>query len=112
MKQLRVPLRVALYRDADGDWVAHCLEFDLLGDGPTRELALGRLSDAVAIQVEATVAHGNPDNLFAPADGRFFRMFAAGDDVSAGTVRVEADALVADAQVREYVEPDPSLATA
>ena len=28
---LRVPLRVVFYKE-DGDWIAHCLEFDLLGD--------------------------------------------------------------------------------
>jgi len=40
---LRVPLRVLFYKD-DGDWIAHCLEFDLLGDGAASGEALGRLT--------------------------------------------------------------------
>ena len=35
-RNLRVPLRVVFYRE-DEVWIAHCLEFDLAGDGMTRE---------------------------------------------------------------------------
>ena len=38
-KALRVPVRVVFYRE-DGEWVAHCLEFDLIGDGTTKQEAL------------------------------------------------------------------------
>jgi predicted RNase H-like HicB family nuclease len=81
MKQLRMPLRAVLYEE-DSLWIAHCLELDLIGDGETQERALESLSKAIVIQVEATIKYQNPANLFKPAEGRYFRMFAAGQDVS------------------------------
>lgn len=79
MQRLRVPIRIVFYQE-EGAWIAHCLEFDLVGDGATRESALGRLSQAIQIQLEATLDYGNPANLFHPADGKFFQMFAAVND--------------------------------
>jgi len=65
-KTLRVPLRVVFYRDGDS-WIAHCLEFDLLGDGKTKPEALDLLTKAIAIQAQASVEHNNPANLFSPS---------------------------------------------
>ena len=48
---LRVPLHVVFYREGEA-WIAHCLEFDLAGDGDTKEEALDSLSEAVTLQVE------------------------------------------------------------
>jgi predicted RNase H-like HicB family nuclease len=110
MKKLRVPLRVVFYRDGS-DWVAHGLEFDLLGDGVTREQALARLAEAVSIQVETSLEHDNPDNLFSPADGKYFRMFAAGEDVAVGVLHIESGSVVIDAETREYSESDADLVT-
>jgi hypothetical protein len=83
MRPLRIPLRAVFYKDSD-DWVVHCLEFDLAGSGPTKDEAVRQLSDAVRLQLEATVKNGNWANLFFPADSRFFTMFAAGKDVAVG----------------------------
>jgi predicted RNase H-like HicB family nuclease len=111
MQSLRVPIRVVFYRDEDA-WIAHCLEFDLLGDGETQEQALEMLSDAIRIQVEATVDFGNPANLFSPADGRFFRMFAAGEDVTALGITLELGSLneiiIEHVELRQFVEPEPA----
>jgi predicted RNase H-like HicB family nuclease len=107
---LRIPLRVVFYREG-GEWVAHCLEFDLLGAGSTKESAIEQLGEAVSLQIAASVEHNNPANLFSPADGRFHRMFAAGRDVAvgefvlpgihAGNVQIER------AEFREYASADP-----
>ena len=105
MKHLHVPLRVVFYKDGGG-WVAHCLEFDLMGDGPTRKEALDRMIEAIGIQVEATLEHDNPANLFKPANGRFFAMFAAGKDVAVGEFHLKFDSVVIDeAETREYSDP-------
>ena len=107
MRALRVPIRVVLYQD-ERVWVAHCLEFGLLGDGPSREEALDKLSQAVRIQVEATLDFGNPANLFSPAEGEVFRMFAAGADVP--ELRLEVAPLgeidIETVQVREFSEAE------
>ncbi len=77
MKNFRIPLRVVLYKE-DGLWVAHCLEFDLCGDGESQGQALESLSEAIAIQVRESVAHKNINNLVSPAPGDVQAKFFAG----------------------------------
>lgn len=106
MKNLRVPLRIVFYRESQ-DWIAHCLEFDLVGDGPSKDEAMKGLLEAVRLQVLASVEHDNPRNLFTPADGKFFEMFAAGKDVAVGEMHLKVDSIVIDdAQAREYSESE------
>jgi len=76
----RIQMRIVFYKE-EGRWIAHCLEFDLLGDGETKQEAVDRLMHVVMLQVEQSVKHNNPANLFSPADGEYQRMFAAGTDV-------------------------------
>ena len=59
---LRIPLRIVLYRDGEA-WTAHCLEFDLMGDGPTTNEALSNLASAIVLQAKASLEHNNPANL-------------------------------------------------
>jgi hypothetical protein len=106
MKNLRIPLRIVFYRDGE-DWVAHCLEMGLLGDGPTKEAALDALRESVEIQVEASIEHKNLENLFSPADPIYFAMFAAGKDLKVGVLRLEIDSVsIGDTETREYSESD------
>src|SRR4051812_41870338 len=103
MKHLRIPLRVVFYRE-DEVWVAHCLEFDLLGDGATQSEALAQLDEAISLQVEATVESGNFDNLFRPAPGKYLKMFASGDDVAVGGLHLQVDSVeISETRTREYV---------
>lgn len=92
VRRFRLPLRIVFYREADS-WIAHCLEFDLLGDGPTKEAAMETLCEAIAIQFEASAEWDNPDNLFTPADGQYFKMFAEGEDVAEAVMAVSLDRL-------------------
>lgn len=75
---MRISLRVVFYRERDS-WIAHCLEFDLIGNGATRFEATGILIEAIALECRTSIEHDNPANLFCPADGECFMMFAAGD---------------------------------
>jgi hypothetical protein len=106
MLTLNLPIRIVCYVD-DGVWVAHCLEFDLMGDGPTQPAALADLIAAIELQMQATVDYDNPANLFRPADGTLFARFAAGHDVMAATaVRLRVGPItVESAQVREFADP-------
>ena len=85
---LRIPLQVVFYQE-DGDWVAHCLQFDLVGVAKTKAKAMSLLFEAVDTQISESIATGNLQNLFTPADGEYFRMFAAGEDVAEAELRVE-----------------------
>jgi hypothetical protein len=107
MKNLRIPLRIVFYRQ-ENRWLAHCLECDLCGDGDTREQALKCLWDAIGYQLEESLAHDNPANLFNPAEGKFFRMFAAGRDFAIGQLHLKTvDSVeVGQPEVREYSDGD------
>ncbi len=108
-KHLRVPIHVVFYQEAQR-WLAHCLEFDLIGDGDSRSDALVNLTEAIEIQVAFSIENNNLSNLFAPADGKYFEMYAAGDDVSSDTPEWSAmigsfkgaNSMVTDVTIREY----------
>ena len=87
MNGLRIPLRVVFYEE-DGEWVAHCLEFDLVGVGENKEEAIKLLSEAIFVQLQATVKSKNLKNLFRPADSEYFQKFAAGADTVEANLEV------------------------
>jgi predicted RNase H-like HicB family nuclease len=89
-----ISLRVVFYRD-DSRWIAHCLEFDLLGDGRTKENALESLAAAIDLQLEESFKHNNPSNLFSPAPSEAWEMFALGKDTAAGNLSVCIEQLAA-----------------
>jgi predicted RNase H-like HicB family nuclease len=107
MKQFHLPIRAIFYKEGE-DWIAHCLEFDLVGDGRTREQALNNLTEAIMTQIDATVKYQNPDNLFTPADGKYFKMFAAGKDVAVGklTFKPIGQVKIEGIETREYSDSD------
>lgn len=110
MKTLRISLRVVFYKDG-ANWVAHCLEFDLVGDGKTTKAALKSLAKAIFIQAEDSLKHQNPANLFSPADSKIFQMFAAGKNIAAGELKIKTESIeIEDVQSREYSEGDLVLA--
>lgn len=103
MQQYRVPLRIVFYQD-DGRWIAHCLEFDLVGDGDSTDSALRMLVDAIGTQVEASVKHGDPASLFVPADARLLAMFAAGKEVAAAELHMQFEVVeIEKAEFRKYI---------
>ena len=87
MDGLHIPFRVVFYQE-DGDWVAHCLEFDLVGAATSKEEAMQLLSKAIFVQVKATAKSKNLKNLFRPAESEYFQKFAAGDDIAQGELEV------------------------
>src|SRR5437588_12917990 len=107
MKNLSIPLRVVLYKDGL-DWIAHCLEFDICGDGPTKKKALADMTAAIQIQIEQSIKHGNANNLFTPADGELFQMFAAGKQVAIGKLPLRIKGVkIEETDAREYSD-EPS----
>ena len=87
MKPLRIPLKAVLYKEKD-NWIAHCLEFDVIGDGKSHEEALQNLNEAIVIQINTSIKYKNPSNLFKPADGSYFRMFAEGRNIATGILHL------------------------
>lgn len=109
MKTFRIPLRVVFYKE-EQRWVAHCLEFDLCGDGATRREALQSLEESINIQVHESLEHDNPRNLFSPAPSEVWEKFFAGKDVAVGELQVvtePANRLTFESpEYREYSEDD------
>ncbi len=116
MQMYRMPIRAVFYRD-HGQWFAHCLEMDLIGEGATREDALAQLDAAIKMQVDASIECNNFRNLIQPADGKYFAMFFAGKNFAVGQLKllkiraenVEIDEI----EAREYdtaAAPDCALA--
>jgi len=86
----RMSLRIVFYKE-DGEWVARCLEFNLVGTGKTKLQAAKRLAEAIDCQMHATIRHRNPENLFHPADGKYFSMFAAGKDIAVAAFQLKLE---------------------
>ncbi len=97
---------MVLYKE-QGVWIAHCLEFDLVGSGTAKKKALADLSECIAIQLEQSLKHKSQQNLFHPADGETWRKWAFGKaakhNVASGLLKIEVDGVrIPDAETREY----------
>ena len=119
MKEFRIPLRVVFYKE-EKRWIAHCLEFDLCGDGTTKEEALEQLSVCIGIQLEESLKNHNLLNLFSPASSDVQGMFFAGKDTAEGdlhlTVEQKDSVVFEEPEYREYsddrADSDPGLVPA
>jgi len=112
MREVSVEIRVVLYREHDL-WVAHCLEFDVIGSGETKDEAFRMLAEAIAIQIEHSIQHDNPGNLFRPADSETFQRFAMGVKFDCNSYAVKlhfANFDISGCSAREYHEEDLQLA--
>lgn len=88
-------LRVVFYQES-GRWLAHCLETDLIGDGLTRDEALGQLRLATQVHFQFVADNAkleglNLTNLFTPADPRVERLYFEVGDEDRGCLVVEID---------------------
>jgi hypothetical protein len=115
-KVIRTPLRIVFYREGN-DYVAHCLEFDLVGDGASPREAVNALCEAITIQIQASLKYNNPRNLFTPADGKFFAMFAEGQDAAIGQCEIKLEMVDAAVKIerveaREYCDSGTACAYA
>ncbi len=115
MKTARVPIRIVFYKE-DGYWIAHCLEFSLLGHGRTKRAALSMLAKAIDIQVRSTIETGNIANLFRPAEPKYFWMYAKGANIAAGSLELSVKKFdhleLAPSEYREFTDSEAELAIA
>ena len=109
MNTYRIPLRIVFYKE-EGDWIAHCLEFDVIGDGKTKSAAIESLRTAMSMQIADSVRHNNPENLITPADTKYWQMYAAGTDVADVGLDIafpkSAEFIIERTEAREYSDPD------
>jgi hypothetical protein len=65
----------ALVFTEGSEWVAHCLELDLVDTGPTAEAAMDALAEAVSTQIGYAHTHDNLEHLFHPAPADAWQRF-------------------------------------
>lgn len=64
----RVPLRLdVLVEMQDGEYVAHCLQLDIVATGPTEEQAVSDVLDLVQAQIDFATANDNLESIMKPA---------------------------------------------
>jgi len=92
-----IPLRVIVYLDSDSnEWVAHVLEFDIVGTGDTPELAQEQLRDAIdchvsfCLQEEMSPMSPAPKRLFDIWNGVQAREISQSDKVSSKDYRLSS----------------------
>ncbi len=104
LQKFDFPLRVVFYYEEDS-WIAHSLEFDLIGVGDSKDEALKFLSGAIATQMSVAIEDNDPSILFRPADAKYLQMWALGKHIVNGsvTIQVEDDVnLPAGFDIREF----------
>jgi hypothetical protein len=78
---IQVPMRVVLYPSADDPkmWIAHALDFDILGHGTSRKAAVIMLNEALAETVLFRIQNNLPPIELAPAPEEVWKLaFKAG----------------------------------
>lgn len=64
-----------LVHEADGEYVAHCLDLDFVGSGTTKDEAVQELNDAVIGLVVYMLRHGAEASNIKQAPARYWVMF-------------------------------------
>jgi predicted RNase H-like HicB family nuclease len=110
MEAYRFPIRMVFYKE-EKSWIAHCLEMDVVGHGRTKAAARKMLTEAIDCQILTSIKFNNPRNIFMPADGKFFAMFAAGKDVEYDRLKfIKNDSItIQDVTAREYSDSHSNL---
>ena len=88
-----ISLRVVFYKEG-GRWIAHCLQFDLLGDGRTKEKALESLTASITCNSMRVSSMAIQATFSLPAS-EAWEMFALGKDTAVGNLSVCIERLAA-----------------
>ena len=80
MRRERLPilnLRAIVYQDPDSEeFLAHCLELDLMASGSDQTSALNNLLDVVREQIRFALSHDNVEHLLRPAPAEAWARYA------------------------------------
>lgn len=78
---LKQSLNVVIYPapDLEGEWVAHCLELDMVSQGSSPPNALEMIAEAIEVTAQDNVQHGRPPLDFRAAPRDVWMKFAAAD---------------------------------
>ena len=78
--ELKIDLRAVTYREGS-DWIAHCLELDIVAEGKTPMEALRNLRDLCQLQVRVAMEEGDISSVFRAAPPEIWKMYSLGDEL-------------------------------
>ena len=73
-KDPKLDLRGVVYREG-GDWIAHCLELDIVAEGKNADAAMKDLLDLCAFQIDTAIEHNDLESIFRPAPAKYWNLF-------------------------------------
>ena len=73
---IQIPMRVVVYPSAEDPktWIAHALDFDIMGHGSSQKVALAMLNEAMAETVLFRLTHNMPPVEIAPAPPEVWKL--------------------------------------
>lgn len=73
---IQIPMRVVVYPSAENPktWIAHALDFDIMGHGSSRRAAVAMLNAAMAETVLFRLTHNLPPVEIAPAPPEVWKL--------------------------------------
>ncbi len=74
-KRYRLSLDILFYRSGY-QWIAHCLQTDIVAEGESITNALKNLFELMAFQLEAASDEEDMNSIFRPAPAEYWNLFA------------------------------------
>lgn len=71
----RINLSGVIYHEG-ADWLAHCLELDIVAEGKTPAEAFRNVIDLCEFQIDTALEEGDLQSIFRPAPPEMWKMFA------------------------------------
>ncbi|MGO8688871.1 MAG: hypothetical protein ACLQLG_04500 [Thermoguttaceae bacterium] len=99
---MRLDLRAVIYRHQRW-WIAHCLELDLVAEGPTPASAFQDLRELSTSQIEAAKKMGNLESIFRAAPPEIWAMFFRARRASLPVKRKQTSGSVESFEAREAI---------
>jgi hypothetical protein len=75
-KDPKLDLRGVVYREGKA-WIAHCLELDVVAEGPNANAAMKDLLDLCAFQIDTAIENNDLESVFRPAPAKYWTLFYA-----------------------------------
>lgn len=88
MKRLPFHLDILVEME-EGEYVAHCLQFDLVAVAPTADQAIEEIKDLITAQIVFANEHDNLDSIFRPAPPEYWRKLWCAKQSSARCQRTD-----------------------
>lgn len=73
-KKNQLELRGIVYREMD-QWIAHCLELDIVAEGKTAAAAVADAIDLCVFQIDAAIENNDLESIFRPAPAKYWNLY-------------------------------------